>query len=436
MSQQNGMGPSNQAPVAPNMLPPQPNLNMMPPNFPQFLKSGQIGVDPGYYSDSECSSNSSERTEEAAQAGQQSPEEMNKKFLARTKPAPQQTPMGYNWGNDYFGFNDMVNNGPSRSAFGDFMTNDDSPWKPMPSAPVKERNSSDSSSSSSSGCLSPLAEQAEYPRSTPSPSLQNIMMKKTANKRAKPQVCVFCRNNGEDESVYATHALKNAEGNVTCPILHAYECPICRATGDQAHTLKYCPRNPNGQQQQQINALAKINNASPVPSLTSSPFNNTTFTPFNPLSFANNTPNFSNPPAFPSNPMGKMNTPFPSNPPQMPNNNNNFNNNMMNNMFPANMFPNNMQFNMPPPPFNMNMPAMPQTMPQNMPAMPAMQPQAPTTPLPAATPESLTPLPQTSQAFQFDWLNSSSSHNEIDSGLSHLLGKANLEDIFPGLLSR
>ena len=58
---------------------------------------------------------------------------------------------------------------------------------------------------------------------------------------------MFCRNNGEDESVCSTHALKAPDGKVTCPILFAYECPICRSTGENAHTLKYCPRNPNGQ---------------------------------------------------------------------------------------------------------------------------------------------------------------------------------------------
>ncbi|CAF1326795.1 unnamed protein product [Adineta steineri] len=56
----------------------------------------------------------------------------------------------------------------------------------------------------------------------------------------KKEVCVFCRNNGENELIYSSHSLKDSMGNVTCPILRAYQCPICGATGAQAHTIKYC----------------------------------------------------------------------------------------------------------------------------------------------------------------------------------------------------
>ncbi|CAF2404231.1 unnamed protein product [Rotaria sp. Silwood2] len=56
----------------------------------------------------------------------------------------------------------------------------------------------------------------------------------------KKEVCVFCRNNGENELIYSSHSLKDSIGNVTCPILRAYQCPICGATGSQAHTIKYC----------------------------------------------------------------------------------------------------------------------------------------------------------------------------------------------------
>ena len=55
------------------------------------------------------------------------------------------------------------------------------------------------------------------------------------------KVCVFCRNNGEAESVYSSHQLKDPEGAVTCPVLYIYTCPICGAHGRDAHTIKYCP---------------------------------------------------------------------------------------------------------------------------------------------------------------------------------------------------
>ena len=53
--------------------------------------------------------------------------------------------------------------------------------------------------------------------------------------------CVFCKNNKETLSFYSSHVLKNDDGKVVCPVLRAYTCPICKASGDRAHTLKYCP---------------------------------------------------------------------------------------------------------------------------------------------------------------------------------------------------
>lgn len=55
--------------------------------------------------------------------------------------------------------------------------------------------------------------------------------------------CNFCKHNGESRHVYESHPLKTLEGVVICPILRHYVCPVCGATGGQAHTLKYCPFN-------------------------------------------------------------------------------------------------------------------------------------------------------------------------------------------------
>ena len=82
----------------------------------------------------------------------------------------------------------------------------------------------------------------------------------------RPSVCVFCRNNGEAESLYNSHALKDHTGKVTCPILRAYTCPVCKASGDSAHTLKYCPKNESPSAKQAQAAAAIRGSGRPGPS--------------------------------------------------------------------------------------------------------------------------------------------------------------------------
>ncbi len=75
-----------------------------------------------------------------------------------------------------------------------------------------------------------------------SKSSKSSILSSERQRAGQRQVCVFCRNNGENRELYSGHTLKDADGNTTCPILRAYTCPLCKASGDKSHTIKYCPK--------------------------------------------------------------------------------------------------------------------------------------------------------------------------------------------------
>uniref|UniRef100_A0A1I8HQY1 Nanos-type domain-containing protein n=2 Tax=Macrostomum lignano TaxID=282301 RepID=A0A1I8HQY1_9PLAT len=71
------------------------------------------------------------------------------------------------------------------------------------------------------------------------------------------ELCAFCRQNQEPFHVYTSHRLADINGNVTCPVLFRYVCPICGVSGSKAHTIKYCPLG-NGTNQQQRHRLQSV----------------------------------------------------------------------------------------------------------------------------------------------------------------------------------
>uniref|UniRef100_A0A3Q4I395 Nanos C2HC-type zinc finger 2 n=1 Tax=Neolamprologus brichardi TaxID=32507 RepID=A0A3Q4I395_NEOBR len=74
--------------------------------------------------------------------------------------------------------------------------------------------------------------------------------------------CRFCKQNGETPRVYRSHKLKSDDGKVFCPILRNYTCPICEATGDSAHTRRYCPQMKQMRTQTQNSRRQELNSKS------------------------------------------------------------------------------------------------------------------------------------------------------------------------------
>lgn len=56
----------------------------------------------------------------------------------------------------------------------------------------------------------PEIENGEVPKDIP---------RRTKKNKKQPTECVFCKNNGEEESFYSEHILKDKDGKVQCPIL-------------------------------------------------------------------------------------------------------------------------------------------------------------------------------------------------------------------------
>lgn len=62
------------------------------------------------------------------------------------------------------------------------------------------------------------------------------------NRKTYPtNYCHFCKNNGEPNSLAYSHTARDMEERTTCPVLRRLVCPVCKSTGENAHTISYCP---------------------------------------------------------------------------------------------------------------------------------------------------------------------------------------------------
>lgn len=80
-------------------------------------------------------------------------------------------------------------------------------------------------------------------------------IRKSQNTAGRHKICTFCKSNGESEEIYTSHSLKNSVNKITCPILMKYTCVECGASGENTHTIKYCPVMQKKLRQQMLSKL-------------------------------------------------------------------------------------------------------------------------------------------------------------------------------------
>ncbi|XP_034235062.1 uncharacterized protein LOC117641668 [Thrips palmi] len=105
--------------------------------------------------------------------------------------------------------------------------------------------SADSLNNYKGGSKSNDSGKAPFPPSRQPRRFRRAYSTASSSSGGKTSECVFCKTNGETSAIFRGHVLKDDQGRTVCPVLQQYVCSLCGATGFNAHTIKYCPKNEN-----------------------------------------------------------------------------------------------------------------------------------------------------------------------------------------------
>ena len=83
-----------------------------------------------------------------------------------------------------------------------------------------------------------ITQKSSLPKRSEQVDMSNYIRNSSSG---RSKMCTFCKSNGESEQIFMSHSLKNSLNKITCPVLMQYTCVECGASGENTHTIKYCP---------------------------------------------------------------------------------------------------------------------------------------------------------------------------------------------------